>query len=104
MPMEITFEVVAAAAIFITSLIGDITGALTLREKAMAAGKPFKDEHESLLRKVDDLETVNYHQTRAMKAMLKHMIDGDDVEGLKKELSVLDQIVSLEHNSHQIRL
>lgn len=99
-----SWEIVVGACVFITSTIAAITGALTLREKMKSLEKPYKDEYEQLKRDVDDLKAVNYHQTRAISVMLRHMIDGNSKDELEAEQTVLDRLIAIDNERHQYHL
>lgn len=98
------FEIIVGVCVFITSTVAAITSALTLREKVKSFEQPYKEEYEQLKRDVKDLRDVNYHQTRAISVMLRHMIDGNDIGALETEYEILQRLISTDHELHQYHL
>lgn len=113
--MTVTFEVVWGAILLVGMVITAATSVLTLREKAVAVRAPHQQrieqvaDHERKLAKdyerldklesdvatlkadVNELSTLNRIQTKALQALLKHEIDGNDVHMLETEQEFIDR-------------
>lgn len=98
------FDIVVGVCIFATSAIAAITSALTLREKVKSFEQPYKAEYDQIKQDVADLKDVNYHQTRAISVMLRHMIDGNDIGALETEYEILQRLIATDHERHQYHL
>lgn len=123
--MEMTFEVIWGAIVLIGMVITAATSILTLREKATAAREPHHahmaqvDDHErrlnrdhtdieelqvlvdELKRMVNNLDALNVIQTNALRALLKHEIDGNDIHALQTELTFMERYLHPDYENYQ---
>ena len=102
---DITFEKLVALMAVALVLIGAyntiMTAVKTHREETKRRNAPVNNlegtvkEHDERLKRdherLNDLEEANRIQMRALMAMLHHEIDGNEIDGLKKAYSEIQQ-------------
>ena len=102
---DITFEKLVALMAVALVLIGTyntiMTAVKTHREETKRRNAPVNNlegtvkEHDERLKRdherLNDLEEANRIQMRALMAMLHHEIDGNEIDGLKKAYSEIQQ-------------
>ena len=102
---DITFEKLVGLMVVALVLIGAyntiMTAVKTHREETKRRNAPVNNlegtvkEHDERLKRdherLNDLEEANRIQMRALMAMLHHEIDGNEIDGLKKAYSEIQQ-------------
>lgn len=113
--MQITFEVIWGAAVLIGMAITTTISIFTLREKLQTARQPhvqhmeqvadherklaadyerierLEDQVNHLTDCVKELQALSKIQTRALQALLRHEIDGNDIHSLETEQEFIDR-------------